>query len=102
SFSEAAGSPIAKDSVGQADGSILAGAALTGTGLVNLPGNGGYVNLPNGLASALTNATFETWVTWNGGGNWQRIFDAGNNSNGEDNQGTGLTYVMMTPRSAAG
>ena len=102
SFNEAAGSAIATDSVGQADGSLLAGAGLTGTGLLNLPGNGGYLNLPNSLVSTLTNATFETWVTWNGGGNWQRIFDFGNNSNGENNQGTGLTYVMMTPRSGAG
>jgi hypothetical protein len=35
---------------------------------------------------------------WNGGGDWQRIFDFGNN----DNQGTGLTYAMLTPRSYQG
>jgi len=46
--------------------------------------------------------TFEAWVTWSGGGNWQRIFDFGNNSNGENNQGTGLTYLMLTPQSSAG
>jgi len=60
------------------------------------------VDLPNGLISGMTNVTFEAWVTWNGGGNEQRIFDFGNNSNGENNQGTGLRYLRLTPRSSAG
>jgi glucose/arabinose dehydrogenase/PKD repeat protein len=102
SFDEPAGATTAADSVSHADGTLLGGASITGTGWLNLPGTGGYVDLPNGLVSVLTNATFEAWLTWNGGGNWQRIFDFGNNSNGENNQGTGLTYIMLTPQSASG
>jgi len=102
SFSESPGATTAADSAGSAPGLVLGGAAFDGNGKLNFPGAGGYVNLPNGLVSGLTNATFETWVTWNGGGNWQRIFDFGNNSNGENNQGTGLTYLILTPRSGSG
>jgi hypothetical protein len=65
------------------------------------------VNLPNGLISGLTNATFEAWLTWNQSGttnqSWQRIFDFGTpgtedfvaNASPATN---GTTYIMMTCR----
>ncbi|MDB6017906.1 MAG: domain containing protein [Pedosphaera sp.] len=99
SFSEPAGSNTATDSVGQANGTVIGGAAFNGSGQLSLLGTNGYVNLPNGLISSLTSLTIEAWVTWNGGGVWQRLFDFGSNSNGENNQGTGLTYLMLTPLS---
>jgi hypothetical protein len=37
-----------------------------------------YLNLPAGAGSA---QTISGWVKWNGGGNWQRIFDFGQNNN---------------------
>src|SRR5438477_9080348 len=74
SFNEASGT-VAKDSVGGADGTLLGGASLSG-GKVTLDGNDGYVDLPNGIISKLTDATFEAWVTFSGeGGAWQRVFD---------------------------
>jgi len=36
-----------------------------------------HVKLPAGLASASTAFTFAAWVYWDGGGNWQRVFDFG-------------------------
>jgi len=102
SFNEAVSARTASDSVGTANGAVIGGAAFTGDGKLSFQGTSGYVDLPNGLISALTNATFEVWAAWNGGGAWQRIFDFGNNSNGEGNQGTGLTYLMLTPSSSAG
>ena len=103
SFNEAAGETTAKDSVGTADGTLEGGASL-GTGSVVLDGSSGYVNLPNGIISTMTNATFEVWTTWNGptSSSWQRIFDFGSNSAGEDQAGTGQTYLFLTPRSGAG
>jgi hypothetical protein len=56
------------------------------------------VDLPNGIISSLSNVTLEAWLTWNGGAQWQRIFDFGSNSGGENAQGTGLTYLALTPR----
>jgi len=96
------------DRVGTAHGA-LRGASLSkldGKGVVLLGGgsNGSYVDLPNGLASSLNDATFEAWVTWGGGGAWQRIFDFGDTSNAtpENNPAYGKTYLCLTPQSAAG
>ncbi|MBI3416851.1 MAG: LamG domain-containing protein [Verrucomicrobia bacterium] len=100
SFNDAAAGTVAKDSVGTADGALVGGASLN-NGSVVLNGTDGYVNLPNGIISALTNATFETWVTWSGTASWERIFDFGSNSAGEDKSGTGQTYLFLTPRNGA-
>ena len=120
SFNEAAGAAsdgsTFVDSVGGAHGIVRGdGARFTGTGL-DLPGgdslNGraAYGDLPNGLISALTDATFEGWVTVDSasGGNWTRIFDFGNtqgdpipgeitgpgNTNGGGTQGS--DYIILT------
>ena len=102
SFNEAVGSAVAADSIGGANGTLYGSAAFTGGGNLNFPGTFGYVDLPNGLISALTNLSIEAWLTWNGGSINQRIFDFGNNSGGEGNQGTGLTYLMLTPQNSDG
>lgn len=98
SFSEAAGAAEVADLVGSAKATVAGGAALTGSGQVTMDGASGFVDLPNGIISVLTNATFETWATWNGGSVWQRLFDFGSNASGEDQQGTGTTYIMLTPQ----
>lgn len=102
SFEGGAGATLVADSVGNADGTVVGTGAFTGYGRLNLTGVNGYVNFPNGLISGLTNVTLEAWLTWNGGSAWQRIFDFGSNSGGENNQGTGLTYIMLTPQSGPG
>ncbi|WCJ59993.1 DUF2341 domain-containing protein [Fontisphaera persica] len=90
---------LAEDCIGNAHGALLGGAALTANGAVSLNGSSAYVDLPNGIISRLNDATFEAWVIWNGGSNWQRIFDFGSNVNGEDKQGTGVNYIFLSPRS---
>jgi hypothetical protein len=108
SFNEAAGATVAPDLVGNADGQVRGTANFTGDGRLNLPGgaantDAGYVDLPNGMISSLPPAvTFEAWFTWRGGPAWQRIFDFGSNQAGEDAQGTGSTYLFMTPQSGPG
>lgn len=97
SFSEAAGTATVTDSISAANGNLINGAAgaTLGGGQLTLDGNlsSGYVELPAGIISVLTNATFEAWGTWNGtGGNWQRFFDFGNNS-----VGAGVNYIYLTP-----
>jgi glucose/arabinose dehydrogenase/type 1 glutamine amidotransferase len=100
SFEGTAGSTFIADSVGTAHGTLLGGGALTGDGKLNLLGGNGFVDLPNGIISSLSNVTLEAWLTWNGGAAWQRIFDFGSNSGGENSQGTGLTYLALTPRNS--
>ncbi len=69
------------DSVAGANGTVKGGATLSGDGELSLVGGTAYqpdyVDLPNGIVSALTDATFETWIVWNGGQPWQRVFDFG-------------------------
>ncbi len=89
------------DSVGSAHGSIVNGQ-LSGAGSVVLTGAEApenYVNLPNGLVSALASATFEAWLSWSGGAPWQRIFDFGSSQTGENTRGGGAEYLFLTPRS---
>ena len=70
------------DSVGTAHGTVVR-ASLSGNGSLTLAGGppsttiDQYVDLPNGMIRSLHDATFEAWVVWNGGGEWQRIFDFG-------------------------
>ncbi len=61
-------------------------------GRLSFDGLGSHVDLPDGMISNLTSATFEVWLTWYGGGYWTRIFDFGNNVGG-----TGQTYLFLTP-----
>jgi len=117
SFSETTGTTVS-DSIGSAHGTVVNfnganPAAWTGTQLaLNNDGsqssnsnNGNYVDLPNGMISALgNNATFEFWTTWYGPGNsnWQRVFDFGTSDGGEDvSPGAGnSSYIFATPRNS--
>jgi len=85
------------DSVGGAPGKVV-NAVLNGDGTLTLAGGTSdeYVNLPNGIISSLTDATFEAWFVWGGGKPWQRLFDFGSSSAGEDKQGSGVTYLFFT------
>jgi len=73
---------LIQDLIGTSDG-FVRGADGTFTGSqLTLPGGqqatgGAYVDLPNGLASSLTNATFEAWYTINSATSWPRVFDFG-------------------------
>lgn len=87
------------DSVGTAHG-IVVNAQLSGIGTVVLAGGttDQYVDLPNGIIRQLTNATFETWVTWNGAGGWQRIFDFGDTGQPEGVRLTAASSFYLTPQ----
>lgn len=91
----------AQDTKGTAHGTIV-NTTITGTGSLLLSGTTSdqYVDLEPGLVSGLTDATFEVWTTWNGGNQWQRIFDFGSNTNGAGMQGSGETYLFLTPSAA--
>jgi hypothetical protein len=96
---------VATDSIAGASGDgAVVGATLSGSGTVVLAGGTSdqYVKLPARLISALGNsATIEAWVTWAGtGGDWQRVFDFGNSTAGQDMQGDGQGYLFLTPRSS--
>ncbi len=97
---------VATDSIDASGNGAIIGAVLDDSGDLALSGTAEYVDLPNGIVSGLTDATFEAWVTWNGpsdsSGNWHRIFDFGNNDNATEGlQGTAnasATYLFLTAR----
>ncbi|HYG36409.1 MAG TPA: LamG-like jellyroll fold domain-containing protein, partial [Clostridia bacterium] len=112
SFEEPEGAQTVSDSARGAHGVLLYadatapytngipdGSGFTGAGQLNLSGINGFVALPPGLISALSNVTFEVWVTWNGPSTsvWQRIFDFGLNDRGVNTSGTGTNYVILCP-----
>jgi hypothetical protein len=90
------------DSVGGADGVLMAGATLDGAGHAALDGLDDYVDLPNGLVSSLHDATLLTWLSWNGGACWQRVFDFGSTDMGEDRVGNATTSIFATPLRCTG
>jgi Concanavalin A-like lectin/glucanases superfamily len=95
---------VAVDDVGGADGVIL-NTELAGLGQLYLDRSGEleqYVELPNGIISSLSSATFETWVVWETPPAtphpfWERIFDFGVSTAGEDVRESGKSYLFFAP-----
>jgi fibronectin-binding autotransporter adhesin len=89
----------ANDSVGGANGTLInaTGAATISSGQVNFANSGtsndpfsnNYVDLPNNLGQT-SSFTIEGWAKWGGGNDWQRIFDFGNTTAGEQLPGSGI------------
>lgn len=87
----------ASDSAGTNHGTAFGSPAFgtgpkAGTQAMIFDGNNDYVQLPAAVGTS-QDITISTWVKWNGGGAWQRIFDFGNNTR---------SYMFLTPSSAAG
>jgi hypothetical protein len=104
SFNETTGTQVT-DSVGGANGEAIGGVTFA-EGMLELDGaDGSYVNLPNGIITALgNNATIEMWVTYAGGPNWTRVFDFGTSTGGEDisDGGADVDYLFFTAKTAQG
>ncbi len=84
----------AREHLGLYNGMLQNNAASTNDvargNVLNLDGMTNFVSLPLSVANA---STFAAWVKWNGGGDWQRIFDFGTGS---------TNYFFLTPRTTAG
>ena len=104
---------IAKDSAGGGDGELLSigpggvpmpgtGAVLDGNGQLVLDGDVGYVNLPNGLISGLTEVTIVTWAKWTGAAGFERIFDFGVGAGEDDTSNQGKSYLALIPTGLTG
>jgi hypothetical protein len=84
----------ANDASGLYNGALENGAAITNDPVLGnalgLDGVSQYALLPDPVANA---STFMAWVKWDGGAEWQRIFDFGN--------GTG-SYLFLSPMANSG
>jgi hypothetical protein len=81
------------DSVGGADGTLLAGAAVTATDL-DLNGGGAYVALPPNLFTNWRSISVETWAVNRGSGQWARMWDFGN--------APGVNFFLSWPAGGGG
>jgi len=76
------------------NGTMQSGASIASESargnMLALDGVANYVSLPNPVANA---SSFAAWVKWNGGPDWQRIFDFGSNT---------TKYFFLTPRANTG
>jgi beta-xylosidase len=84
----------AREHLGLYNGTLQNNAAITNDpsrgNVLNLRGTTNFVLLPLSVANA---STFAAWVKWNGGADWQRIFDFGSNT---------TNYFFLTPRANTG
>jgi hypothetical protein len=87
---------VVQDATGFASVEVL--GRMQNGGRLSLDGAGAFVQLPAGMISTLTNATFEAWVAWNSGQPWQRIFDFGSNNGAA--QTAGVSYLFLTPQNS--
>jgi hypothetical protein len=101
SFNEASNATTVVDSVAGADGTLMintdqfpaANPVVLTNGHAGLDGTGGYIELPPTMISVLSNVTFETWVSWGGGNDWQHLFEFG----ATDGGGAGSFDIFSTP-----
>ncbi|MGA2747230.1 MAG: LamG-like jellyroll fold domain-containing protein [Verrucomicrobiota bacterium] len=84
----------AKDVQGHYNGVLNGGASFVSDpvrgSVLSLDGLNQYVSFPPGLAAM---QTFMAWVKWNGGADWQRIYDFGDDTN---------RYSVLTPSASTG
>lgn len=86
------------DTSGYCNNGMTVGAPAFTTGHANqasaivLDGANNYVQLPANIARG-SGFTFAAWIYWNGGANWQRIFDFGSDTS---------HYLFLTPSSGSG
>jgi hypothetical protein len=59
---------------------------------VDLDGTDDYIDLPDPIGRA-GDLTVATWVNWDGGGDWQRVFDFGTGTH---------QYLCLTPKAGGG
>jgi Glycosyl hydrolases family 43/Concanavalin A-like lectin/glucanases superfamily len=84
----------AREHRGIYNGTLASKAAITNDtslgNVLNLDGLSNYVVLPDPMANC---STVATWVKWNGGAAWQRIFDFGTDT---------TNYFFLTPMANTG
>ena len=100
-----ASSRVIIDSVGGANGVVRgAGSSATADQLILNGGSSAtaaYVDLPNGIISGLTDATFEAWYTISTPFSWGRVFDFGSTDTSTTPPATSAPQANCSGRAAA-
>jgi len=86
---------VVTDLVGGLDGEVMNGGMLDDSGILTLDEVDDYVDLPDGIVSAIAgDATFVIWTVWTSGAGYQRIFDFGT---AVDTRGDEFFAMMAMP-----
>ena len=101
-----------RDSAGGPDATSVGATFSDGAAVLAGGSPGQYVDLPNGLLTGLSNASFEIWVSWDVSNSnatsaeWQRIFDLGRNPSTVEGQQCAIdvdaTALFLTPKNQSG
>ncbi len=82
------------DSSGNGNNAIVTGAPTYVAGhigqAIDLNGSTDHLRIPSGVVRTVERMTIAAWVNWDGGGNWQRIFDFGDSTS---------RYLFLSPKS---
>ena len=86
----------ALDATGSGNDGMVAGAPTFAAGMsgqaIHLDGTHDYIPVSSSLGDG-AEFTFAGWVKWDGGANWQRVFDFGADNN---------RYMFLSPKSGSG
>lgn len=92
----------ANDSIGNANGTLLNGASVSGgnlllanDGVQTDPSVGQYVSLPVNILQS-RNFTLEVWFSFLGGNPWQRLLDLGNSVPSSGGGTIGQGFIILT------
>ena len=87
----------ALDSSGKGNHAVVTGSPTYVAGqigqAIDLNGSNTYFRIPSGVVGTVENMTIAAWVNWDGGGNWQRVFDFGDSTS---------RYLYLTPNTGGG
>ncbi len=86
------------DGAGTAHGRIHGATFNPDSGRLGLDGVDDFVELPPGMVSNLDQGTLVAWFVWNGGRDWERVFDFGTTTAGDQVPGESAGHFFLTPR----
>jgi hypothetical protein len=109
-FDQTVGSVVIDSSGNDHNGTISGGGTWVAGrkgNAIKLDGVNGFVLIPPGIVSALTDMTLATWVQLEAAADWQRIIDFGNNTTVQmflvpQNKETGVMRFVLTIAGKAG
>lgn len=80
------------DSLGGPNGQVF-GTMLNGSGELTFASESQYATLPPGILAGSESASIEAWFVWDGGEQWQKVFEFGT----QNMMGNPTSYIYVSP-----
>lgn len=85
------------DSLGGPNGQVF-GTTLNGSGELTFANENQYATLPPGILAGSESASIEAWFVWEGGEQWQKVFEFGT----QNMLGNPTSYIYVSPEGGGG